>query len=90
VPSARKFLDALRPYTIIADPVLITQDFAHLEGLSREEQLRRLRELADRGQSVAAVYTARKLYGCGLTEAKQMVESLESAAGEEHSTPTQI
>jgi hypothetical protein len=71
VPGARNFLDALRPYTTIGDPVLITQDFAHLKGLSREEQQQRLRELAERGQTVAAIYTARKLYGCGLSEGRR-------------------
>jgi hypothetical protein len=76
VPGARKFLDALRPYVGIADPVLITQDFSHLEGLSPDEQKKRLRELAQRGQTVAAIYTARKLYKCNLSEAKQLVQGL--------------
>jgi hypothetical protein len=75
VPSVHKFLDTLGPYTTIADPVFITQDFAHLQGLSRDEQLKRLHELAERGQKIAAIYTARRLYGCELSEAKQMVEA---------------
>lgn len=74
VPRAKKFLDLLRPYTVIADPVLVTQNFAHLEALSRDEQQQRLRELARRGETISAMYAARRLYGCSLAEAKEMVE----------------
>jgi len=76
VPGARKFLDALRPYTVIAEPVSLTQDFTHLRSLSREEQQKQLRELVVRGQNITAVYAAQKLYGGSLGEAKQMVDSL--------------
>ncbi len=76
VPGTQKFLDALRPYTVIADPVSLKQDFTHLKALSREEQQKQLRELVARGQNITAVYTASKLYGCSLGEAKQMVDSL--------------
>jgi len=71
-----KFLDALRPYTVIADSVSLKQDFTHLKSLSREDQQKQLRELAARGQNVTAIYAARKLYGCTLGEAKQKVDSL--------------
>jgi hypothetical protein len=74
VPSAQKFLDLLRPYTKIDEPVSVTQDFVHLQSLARDEQQRRLRELAARGETIAAIYTARRLYGCGLAEAKEMLE----------------
>jgi hypothetical protein len=76
VPGAQKFLDALRPYTVIADPASLTQDFTHLKSLSREDQQKQLRELVARGQNITAMYVARKLYGCTLEEAKQMVDSL--------------
>ncbi len=76
VPGAQKFLDMLRPYTIIADPVSLRQDFTHLRSLSREEQQRQLRELVTRGQNITATYVAQKLYACGLGEAKRMVDSL--------------
>ncbi|MGC1651069.1 MAG: hypothetical protein WA741_35020 [Candidatus Sulfotelmatobacter sp.] len=76
VPGTHKFLDALRPYTVIADPVSLRQDFAHLKSLSREDQEKQLRELVTRGENVTAIYTARKLYGCSLGEAKQIVDSL--------------
>lgn len=78
VPGTGKFLDALRPYTTIADPVSLKQDFAHLGSRSRDEQQQILRELVARGETIAAVYTARKLYGCGLGEAEEMVEGLKS------------
>jgi hypothetical protein len=76
VPGARKFLDALRPYTVIADSVSLTQDFTLLKSLSREDQQQQLRELVARGQTITAIYAARKLYGCSLGEAKDMVDSL--------------
>ncbi len=76
VPGTHKFLDALRPYTVIADPVSLKQDFTHLKSLSREEQQRQLRELVVRGQNITATYVASKLYGCSLGQAKQMVDAL--------------
>jgi len=76
VSGSGDFLEALRPYTVIADTVSVKQDFTQLKSLSREEQLKKLRELAARGQQIAAVYAARKLYGGSLGEAKQMVDAL--------------
>lgn len=76
VPGTRKFLEALRPYTVIAEPVSLKQDFTHLKSLSREEQQKQLRELVTRGQNITAVYAAQKLYGGSLGEAKDMVDSL--------------
>jgi len=76
IPRASKFLDALQPYTFIADPVSATQDFTHLKSLSREDQQKQLRELAARGQPIAAIAAARQLYGCSLGEAKAMVDYL--------------
>lgn len=73
-PGTHKFLDALRPYTTIAEPVSLNQDFSHLQSLSPNEQQQRLRELAVRGQTVAAIYTARKLFRCSLVEAQEIVE----------------
>lgn len=80
VPGTHKFLDALRPYTTIAATVSLTQDFSHLQSLSHEDQQKQLRELAARGQTVSAIYTARKLYGCSLVEAKEMVEGTRASA----------
>lgn len=78
VPAARTFLDVLRPYTAISDPVYLSEDFTHLISLSREDQQQRLRELAARGQTITAVYAARRLYGCSLRDAKEMVDSLDA------------
>lgn len=80
VPRAAKFLEALRPYTTIADPVSMSEDFVHLQALSAEEQKKRLRELKERGESVAAIYMARKIYGCGLAQASSIVENLHDDA----------
>jgi hypothetical protein len=55
VRGAHKFLDALRPYTVIADTVSLTQDFTHLKSLNREDQQKQLRELAVRGQTIRHV-----------------------------------
>jgi hypothetical protein len=76
VPGTHKFLEALRPYTVIAEPVSVSQDFTHLKSLSREEQQKQLRQLAARGDVINATYAARQLYGGSLGEAKQMVDSL--------------
>ena len=79
-PGAKAFLEALRPYTVISDTVSLTHDFAHLQSLSRDAQQEQLRELASRGQTVNAIYTARKLYGCSLEEAKEMVDGLRTGS----------
>ncbi|HET9408827.1 MAG TPA: hypothetical protein VFO39_16415 [Candidatus Sulfotelmatobacter sp.] len=76
VSGAKNFLAALRPYAPIADPVLIDQDFTNLQRLEPGEQERCLRDLVQKGEMIAAIYSARQVYGCGLTEAKQMVERL--------------
>lgn len=76
VPGPHKFLEAIRPWATIADEVSVKQDFTHLQGLSREDQQKQLRELARRGETVTAIYAARKLYGCGLAEARAMIQGL--------------
>jgi len=76
MPGAKKFLEALRPYTVIAETISLKQDFTNLKSLSREDQQKQLRDLAARGQQITAVYAARKLYGGSLGDAKQMVDSL--------------
>ena len=75
-PNAQKFLEALRPNAAIVEPVLIRQDFVNMQGLDRDEQQKRLAELAQRGETIAAIYTARRLYGCGLEEAQRMIAEL--------------
>jgi len=77
VPRSKKFLDALRPYTVIAGTVSLIQDFTRLQTLSSEEQKKQLRELAQRGDIITASYLARKLYGCSLAKAREMVDGLQ-------------
>lgn len=78
VPSAKVFLDALHRHTNIAIPVEVSQDYVNLKGLSQEKQEKRLSELAETGQTIAAVYIARKLYSYDLTQAQAFVEGLRS------------
>jgi len=75
-PGIRTFLKALGAYTTIAEPISIDQDFAHLKRLQPEEQQRRLRELVQRGRTLDAVYAVRRLNGCGLGEAKDIVDRM--------------
>ena len=77
VPRAKVFLEVLRPNTVIGDTVSLTHDFAHLQALDADAQQEQLRELAARGRSVDAIYAARRLYGCSLESAKEMVDGLQ-------------
>jgi len=77
-PGAPEFLSRVQRFTTVLDTVHVVNDFTRLQNLSREEQEKKLRELDARGQTIAAIYTARRLYGCGLTEAKEMVDKLRS------------
>jgi hypothetical protein len=76
VPGAKAFLDALMPRIQVAAPVRAVQDFVHIKGLGRDQQERRLRELAASGETIAAIGIARDLYGFDLTQAKNFVEGL--------------
>jgi O-acetyl-ADP-ribose deacetylase (regulator of RNase III) len=55
---------------------VISEDFLHIDRLSREEQEKRLRELDQRGQTIAAVHIAAGIYGYDLNQAKAFVEGL--------------
>jgi len=76
VPRTAKFLEALRPYTAIADTVSVYQNFTQLQSLSPEEQQNKLRDLAERGQIIDATYLAQRLYGGSLGDARQRVDNL--------------
>jgi hypothetical protein len=76
VPGWQSLLEALPAYVNIADPVTSTDDFTALSALTREQQEQRLRDLVARGENITAIYTARRLYGCGLAEAKSMIQNL--------------
>jgi hypothetical protein len=76
VPGADEFLDELGQYTSIAPATQKSNDYVDLEGQSREEQEKRLLELVGAGQTIDAVYIARKLYSYDLSQAKAFVENL--------------
>ena len=71
-----RFLEGLRPHTVIAEPVSVSEDFTNLAGLPRVEQEKRLKALDARGETVTAIYMARRLFGSSLAEATKLVESL--------------
>jgi hypothetical protein len=76
VPRVAVLFDALRPRVEIAPEVKVSEDFSSLQNLPAAEQEKRLRELNQRGQTMAAIYMARRLYGCNLTEATNFVKGL--------------
>jgi len=76
LPRAAVLLNTLRPRVEIAPEVKISEDFSALQNLPAAEQQKRLRELNQRGQTMAAIYAARRLYGCSLTEATNLVKGL--------------
>lgn len=76
VPGAKSFLNGLRQHTDIAAPAKVSRDFTHLKELSREKQEEQLLELAESGQTMAAIKIARELYSYDLTEAKAFVDGL--------------
>jgi hypothetical protein len=80
VPGAKAFLDALRSYVEIAASVRISEDYAGLRGLLREQQEQRLRQLNQRGNTIDAVYMARRLYGLDLTQASKFVKELSAGS----------
>jgi hypothetical protein len=74
--GASSFLEALRGRVEIAPAITVAEDFASLQQLPQDQQEKRLRDLIQRGQTIAAVYMARKLYGLDLTAATKFVKAL--------------
>jgi hypothetical protein len=81
VPGPEILLDGLGPHAEVATPLEETGDFASLRGLSREDQERRLLDLAETGQTVAAVGLARELFALDLAEAQAFVAGLRYGDG---------
>ena len=75
-PRASVLLDALRKRVPIAPEVLVTDDFSNIQALPPEQREERLRQLDHRGQTMAAVYMARRIYGFSLGEANDYVKGL--------------
>jgi hypothetical protein len=76
VPRPAVFLDAVRSRFAIAPTIVVSSDFSALDGLPREEQEKKLRELDRRGDTIAAVYLARKLFRLDLAQATDFVDKL--------------
>jgi hypothetical protein len=76
MPRASKLIETLSRYIEIRPKVTLTEDFAHLQGLPREQQEKRLRDLNRRGETITAVYIACRLYGYNLSEATNFVKGL--------------
>jgi hypothetical protein len=76
VPDADAFLTALGQHANIAPAAQKSIDYVNLENQPRAEQEKRLLELIEAGQTIDAIYIARKLYSYDLTQAREFVEEL--------------
>ena len=76
VPSAATFLNALSRHTPICAAEKTSKDLLNLDEFSRAEQELRLLDLAESGDKIGAIATARRLYGYDLAQAKEFVEGL--------------
>jgi hypothetical protein len=83
VPRASALLALLSNHGVPTETAESTTDYAHLETLTRDEQEKRLVGLVGKGDTIAAIRIARRLYGYDLTRAKQFVDGLH---GDGHST----
>jgi len=79
VPRARSLLALLSTHAVPTETAAATQDYANLETLDRDQQEKRLLELVEQGNTIAAIRIARQLYGWDLTRAKNFIEGLRSS-----------
>jgi hypothetical protein len=84
-PGPGALLDTLPERIEIAPEVVVKADFGSLQNLSADEQTKRLRELKQRGQVIAAVYLARRTFHCSLADAKKFVDSVQERSLQEGS-----
>ncbi len=75
-PRAEVFLDAMRPHAQIGAALDQRRDASLQQGKSREERDAFLLELIDAGQTIDAIYLARKLYAFDLSQARDHIETL--------------
>jgi hypothetical protein len=75
-PKPEAFFEALQPHVRIGDEVQITRDFTGAADASGKDQESKLLELAESGDTMAAIALARKIYGYDLTQAKTFVDGL--------------
>jgi len=80
VPGVDAFMDLLGDHVEVATPARVSQDDVALQGLDRKEIERRLRDLAQGGEIMAAISVARRFHPMSLTEAKRYVEGLAAEA----------
>jgi len=84
VPRASALVALLSGHGVPTETADATTDYAHLERLTRDEQEKRLLELVEKGNTIAAIQIARRLYGYDLTRAKQFVDGLGSSRSTTH------
>jgi hypothetical protein len=75
-PRASKFLEAMKPAVEITPPLSLFDDLTMLAAQTPEQQEQQLLKLDAAGQTVVAIYLARRLYGFDLTTAKTFVDRL--------------
>ncbi len=75
-PRAEVFLDAMRAHAQVGAVQDQRRDTSQLQGKSRDEQDAFLLELIDAGQTIDAIYLARKLYAFNLSQARGHIEAL--------------
>src|SRR5215510_6094361 len=75
-PRASKFLEAMKPAVEIASPLSLSEDLTTLAAQTSEQQEQQLLKLVAAGQTIEAIYLARRLYGFDLTTAKTFVDRL--------------
>jgi hypothetical protein len=76
VPHINTFLEDVGAYVKVEAPLFVKEDYSKLNGLSKEEQDKRLKKLDAEGRTISAVYLAQQCYGCSLAEAQSRIEEL--------------
>ena len=77
VPRIDFFLSTLARFVSVREPSTMSTSYVDgFENVGREEQEKKITELARSGQLVTAIAVARRLYGCDLKQARDLVESL--------------
>ena len=75
-PGPEGFLALLAPYVKVEPSLQETRDYKSLTGAGREEQERRLAELARGGRTLEAIALARAIHGHDLAQARDFVEAV--------------
>jgi hypothetical protein len=81
VPAATQFRDALlraAPHVASAQEPPCTISYLDVDELDREK---RLRELIETGDTLAAIRIVRQIHGCDLAEARRRIDDLRAGTG---------